>query len=239
MSTSLNIVDLEEIKVKLYEKLKPSGWGDKLKTFIMSKDFDNILSYLLNDVKNGKRFTPILKYVFRAFEECPYKDLKIVMIGQEPYPYEGVSDGIAFSGGIKNKVETSLKYIFKEIETTVHPNGYTWDPDLKRWSNQGILLLNSALTTNFDKQGQHYELWKSFLTFVFDTLNYQNPGLIYVFMGRKAQEWSDFISENNFKLYTSHPASAAHNGLESWDSEDIFNRISELSIKHYDHTIIW
>lgn len=83
MAEIVNTVNLDEIKAKLYEKLKPSGWGDKLKTFIMSDDFDKILRKLLAEVKDGQRFTPVLKQVFRAFEECPYKDLKVVMIGQD------------------------------------------------------------------------------------------------------------------------------------------------------------
>ncbi len=76
-------VNLEDVKIKLYNKLKPSGWGDKLKTFLMSSDFDKILVSLMTETQQGKRFTPPLKQVFRAFEECPYNKLSIVMIGQD------------------------------------------------------------------------------------------------------------------------------------------------------------
>jgi uracil-DNA glycosylase len=253
MSTLLNKIDLEEVKEKLYLKLKPSGWGDKLKTFIRSNDFDKILMQLLKEARNGQRFTPVLKQVFRAFEECPYKDLKVVMLGQDPYPYgpkniQGttqpsvlpVADGIAFSCANTGQPEASLRYMFKEIEETVYAGkGYTWDPDLKRWSNQGILLLNSALTTTIGKVGQHYLLWQPLLAFVFDTLMYQNPGLIYVFMGKKAQEWAESIPENNFKINTSHPAFAAHQDAERWDSGDMFNQVSKLVKSHYKEEIIW
>jgi len=127
----VNTVNLEEIKVKLYERLKPSGWGDKLKTFIMSNDFDKILKYLLADVKDGKRFTPPLKYIFRAFEECPYDKLKVVILGQDPYPQIDTADGIALSCSLKDKPEASLRYLLKEVEDTVYPEGYTWNNDLK------------------------------------------------------------------------------------------------------------
>lgn len=80
MSNEINIEDLQS---KLYQKLKPSGWGDKLKTFIGSDDFVSIIKALVKDVEEGKRFTPTLKQVFRAFEECPYADLKVVMLGQD------------------------------------------------------------------------------------------------------------------------------------------------------------
>lgn len=78
-----NTVDLNDIKFKLYEKLKASGWADKLKTFILSDDFDKILNYLLKEARAGQRFTPPIKQIFRAFEECPYDKLKVVVIGQD------------------------------------------------------------------------------------------------------------------------------------------------------------
>lgn len=239
MSKLLTTVNLEETKQKLYERLRPSGWGDKLKTFIMSQDFDNILHRLLKEAKDGQRFTPVLKQVFRAFEECPYKDLKVVMLGQDPYPYQGVADGIAFSCGNTGKPEASLRYMFKEIEQTVYPQGYTWDADLKRWSNQGILIINVALTTSIGKVGQHYHLWQPFLAFLFDTLMYSNPGLIYVFMGKKAQEWAESVPENNYKIFTTHPAFAAHTNAERWDSGDVFNKISKILEDNNGQKIIW
>ena len=144
---------IKEIQSKLYEKLKPSGWGDKLKLFLLSKDFEQILTHLYNESQDGRKFTPVLKDLFRAFEECPYNNLKIVIIGQDPYPQAGVADGISFSCSHTGKVQPSLRYIFKEIEETVYPDGMTWDPDLKRWSNQGILMLNTAMTCEIGNIG--------------------------------------------------------------------------------------
>lgn len=240
MSKLLTTVDLGEIKHKLYERLRPSGWGDKLKTFIISQDFDKILKQLMLEAKEGQRFTPVLKQVFRAFEECPYKDLKVVIIGQDPYPYAGVADGIAFSCSNDGKVQASLRYMFKEIERTVYPEGgYVWDPDLKRWANQGILVLNTAFTTTIGKVGQHYALWQPFMAFLLDTLMYSNPGLIYVFMGKKAQEWAESIPDNNYKIFTTHPAFAAHTNAESWDSGDVFNQVSKILMDNNKEKIIW
>lgn len=130
--------------------------------------------------------------------------------------------------------------MFKEIEDTVYPlEGYEWNPDLARWSNQGILLLNTAFTTRIDKVGQHYAIWQPFLAFLLDILAFQNSGLIYVFMGKKAQEWAESVPDSNFKLMCSHPASAAYSQLEKWDSGDIFNKISDLVQKHYNYNIKW
>lgn len=235
----LENVDLRDTQIKLYERLKPSGWGDVLKTFLLSTDFESILETLLKQAKEGKRFTPQLKLVFKAFEECPLKDLKVVVIGQDPYPQPYTASGIAFSCDVTGKPEKSLKYIFKAIEDTVYKDGYLWDPDLTRWSNQGILLINTALTTEMNKTGTHYELWKPFLTFLLDYLTIQNPGLVYAFLGKKAQDWAESIPDNNYKLMASHPASAAYKELAVWDCDDIFNKISTLVHKQFNEKIIW
>jgi uracil-DNA glycosylase len=233
-------VDLEQVKHGLYQKLKPSGWADKLKTFMLSAEMDNILKQLLKETEARQRFTPVIKQVFRAFELCPYGELKVVMLGQDPYPYPGVCDGLAFSCGNTGHVQPSLRYIFKEIEDTiVHPDGYTWDPDLGRWAKQGILLINTALTTTVNQVGQHYILWRPFLGFLFDVLTAYNPGLVYVFLGKKAQEWAKSIPENNHKIFVVHPAAAAHTRAERWDSDDLFNKINVIMHKTYGQKITW
>jgi uracil DNA glycosylase len=76
-------INLEDIKLKLIEKLKPSGWADKLRGFVQSSDFDKILEVLYKLREDGKRFTPPLKQVFRAFEECPVEKIRIVVLGQD------------------------------------------------------------------------------------------------------------------------------------------------------------
>ena len=235
----LNEINLSEVKDKLYEKLKPSGWGDKLKTFIVSDDFDKILKFLLAEAQAGKRFTPVLKQVFRAFEQCQFKDLKVVMVGQDPYPHIGVADGIAFSCSNLGVVQPSLKFMFKEIENTVYPDGYRWDPDLTRWSNQGVLLLNSSLTTTIGKVGQHYVIWQPFIAFLFDLLSHHYPNLVYVFMGKKAQEYMDYVTDTSVKIITSHPASAAHQQSERWESNDMFNKVNQKLKDQNLKTIVW
>lgn len=221
-------VDLAEIKSKLIEKLTPSGWAVKLRGFIQSSDFDKILENLLKERDEGKRFTPPLKYAFRAFEECPVSDLKVVIIGQDPYPHFGVADGIAFSCGLTGKPQPSLKNMFEAIEETVY-QGYPshLDPDLSRWSQQGILLLNTALTTQVDKVGTHYDIWKDFIMYVLDMLSLTNSGLIFILLGAKAQELEPVIGQNHYVLKASHPASAAYTKT-TWDCNDVFNKTNEI-----------
>jgi uracil-DNA glycosylase len=237
MTEKLNI---EDIKQKLYDKLEPSGWALKLRSFIFSSDFDNIITQLAKLATDGKRFTPKLSQIFRAFEECPIDKLKVVIVGQDPYPHLGIADGIAFSCSNTKELQTSLSYILDEINRSVykgHPESL--DVDLKRWSNQGVLCINTAFTTTVGKTAQHYELWKPFLTYLFDYLTWNNNGLVYIYMGKQAQTWADSVNDNNYKFMVSHPASAAYLGNKAWDSKNVFNEANIVLEKLDNSKIIW
>lgn len=221
-------VDLVEIKQKLIQKLTPSGWAYKLKGFVQSSDMDRILQMLYNLREDGKRFTPPLKQVFRAFEECPLDKLKVVIIGQDPYPHFGVADGLAFSCSNTQKAQPSLKNMFEAIEQTVYEGmQLDQDPDLARWANQGVLLLNKALTTQIDKVGSHYPIWQDFIMYVIDMLSLTNSGLIFILLGKEAQEFESVIGPTHHILKASHPASAAYTKT-TWDCGDVFNKANEL-----------
>ena len=233
-------IDLEEIRSKILIKLEPSGWKPIFKSFIESSDFENIILQLIRHTKDGKRFTPVLKDVFRAFEECPYNKLKVVIVGQDPYPGFEISDGIAFSCSKTGDLQPSLKYILDEVNRTVY-NGekISIDPDLTRWSNQGILMLNTALTTTIGKIGQHYQIWKPFIAYLFDYLTWYNNGLIYIYMGKEAQIWSEAVNDNNYKFMVPHPASAAYQKLQLWDSNDVFNKVNKILLTNNNEQIVW
>jgi uracil-DNA glycosylase len=227
-------MDLEEIKQKIFTKLEPSGWGKVLKSFIFSSDFDEILTQLYTLSQGDKRFTPPLKQVFRAFEECPYDKLQIVIIGQDPYPGLGQADGISFSCSNTGKAQPSLRFILDEVNRSVyggHPGSL--DVDLKRWSNQGVLMLNTALTVEVGNVGSHYNIWKKFTAYLLDWLNTHDTGLVYLYMGKKAEEWSELTDDNtSTKYFVKHPASAAYSGGK-WDSDNVFIKIQK------DKQITW
>ena len=219
-------MELQEIKQKLFNKFAINGWDKVFRSFVYSTDFDNILTKLWELSNDNKKFTPPLKQVFRAFEECPYDNLQVVIIGQDPYPQLGVADGISFSCSNTNKLQPSLKFILQEVDRTVYDNHViSEDLDLKRWSNQGVLMLNTALTTEVSIIGSHYDIWRPFTTYLLDWLNINKSELVYVYMGKKAEEWSSMTDDTNIKYFVKHPASAAYSGSK-WDSKDLFNKIN-------------
>jgi len=233
-------LDIEEIKEKIMVKLQPSGWARVLRGFIYSKDFDNIIVELAKQAKDGKRFTPTMKNWFRAFEECPYTDIKVVIIGQDPYPGVGHADGISFSLSQTDDMQPSLKYLLNAVNRTVYDNEQiSTDKDLTRWANQGVLMFNTALTTNVGKIGQHYLIWKPFAAYLFDWLTWHCPGLIYVYLGKKAEEWADCVNDNNYKFFVSHPAAASYTGLKEWDCKNVFNEIKDILKKNNNFDIEW
>lgn len=220
-------IDLQQIKEKLIDKLKPSGWAIKLKGFLQSSDFDKILQNLYEERENDRRFTPPLKQVFRAFEECPVNSLKVVMVGQDPYPYFGVADGIAFSCGNTLKPQPSLQKMFEAVNNTLYTHEpREHHPDLTRWANQGVLLLNSALTCQVDKVGSHYNIWKDFIAYTMDMLNFTDSGLTFVLMGAKAQELEPLVGQHHYIIKTTHPAHASYT-KQPWDCNDMFNQINK------------
>ena len=231
-------LDIEEIKQKIFNKLEPSGWGQKLKPFIFSGDFDNIITQLARLSTDGKRYTPPLKQMFRAFEECPLDKLKIIIVGQDPYPQLGVADGISLS--CAGNIQPSLEYVLDEINRSVY-NFFpvSNDPDLTRWSNQGVLLLNTALTTTVGKIGQHYSIWKPFIAYLFDYLTWNHTGLIYIYLGKPANEWIECVNDNNYKFVLTHPSSVAYSKHGEWSSEGVFLEAKNIIQKNTNEIIVW
>jgi uracil DNA glycosylase len=105
------------------------------------------------------------------------------------------------------------------------------DLDLSRWSRQGVLLLNTALTTQIDKVGTHYDIWKDFIMYTLDMLSLTNSGLIFILLGAKAQELESVITPAHYVLKASHPASAAYTKT-TWDCNNVFNKANELLAKN-------
>lgn len=231
---------LEETRTKLIAKLQESGWGEVLRLFLHSEDFSKIFDTLYEQVTEDKRFTPPLKYVFRAFEQCSWSKTKVVMIGQDPYFTPGVADGIAFSCGLTGKAQPSLKYMFNAIDPNVEQ-----DPDLTRWANQGVLLLNSALTVQMNKPGTHYDIWKDFLVYVIDQICSKKEDVLFVLLGKQAETFKEYIdkpfmsSGSNKVMIVSHPASAAYQKAREWKDGHIFKDINNYLTSIGKHPIEW
>ena len=215
------------LKDNLKKDIESSGWADVLFPYIDSKLYDDLTDSLVSLVEQGKRFTPKFKDIFNAFKECKYDDLKVVIVGQDPYPQLGSADGLAFSCSKKDKVEKSLQYINKAIDTD--------HTDLRCWANQGVLLINTALTVEVNKIGSHFWNWKPFTEHLFSKINQDNKDIVFILMGKKAEALERLISNQKI-LKCTHPASAAYRG-GVWDSNDVFNK-TNIELNKQGKTLI-
>jgi len=113
---------------------------------------------------------------------------------------------------------------------------------LRRWSNQGVLLLNTALTTEINKIGKHFDIWQPFIAYLVDMLNASYNDYVWVFMGRKAKEYEDLVDNvlnNTVLLECSHPASAAYAKESSWNCNNVFNLTNQHLLHQKKSPIVW
>lgn len=230
---------IEDIQLKLYNRLKASGWDKKLKFFLLSKEFETILQTLYTEATNNKRFTPVLKDAFSAFEKCPYDKLKVVIVNNGPYSAANVADGMAFSSSKSIHLETPLSFILDDIHQTVYQSReYEQDGDLTRWAEQGVLLLNMSLTTNIGKNDSHKDLWLPFMLYLFDYLNNYNNGIIYIFFGDNIKHWHKQVGVNNYKLFAPFPVYSYYKN-RIYDTNNLFVNVNKILYKLYGEEIIW
>lgn len=163
----------------------------------------------------NKRICPLFKDIFKAFEVCPYDELKVVVIGQDCYSdlrnNKPVATGVAFAnrkGTPYDKYSPSLNILMESFIDFSIPHSYiTFDPSLEELSKQGVLLINAALTCEMGKPGSHMLLWRPFIRAFLNNLSKHKAGIVYVLLGSEAQSLKDCIDKrHNYVLMDKHPA---------------------------------
>jgi len=183
-------------------------WYEALLPIIKSKYFVSLGKELKKKNKFDTRIIyPEAENIFRAFRMCPPDKLKVVILGQDPY-HDGSATGLAFSNTNLLHISPSLRNILKEIENDMYDSlKIDQDPDLTRWAEQGVLLLNTALTVKKSAPGSHSELWKPFTEFVIKTLSEKVPAVVYLLWGAHAKSYVPLIDKRcNFILTSAHPS---------------------------------
>ena len=225
MLNTNNKIILDKTKAVLIEQLKSSGWYNSFKSFIYSSEFDEIISTLIINVKEGKNFLPLVIEIFNCFIECPFDKLKVLFLLDQPYSKINIPDGIGLSCSKSEKEEYALTQILNEIQKTIPDSKRTLD--LREWSGQGVLLLNTALTRDYPENNKknHFDLWRPLITFLIDYLN-ANHKLIYVLFGDNALTYKELIDEENIIYTTSMPNNYPLKHIPDWESNDLFNKIN-------------
>jgi uracil-DNA glycosylase len=188
-------------------------WYRRLRTMLEGEQFANLGRFLASERMRTTVY-PERDNVFKAFQETPFNDVKIVILGQDPY-HNGSATGLAFANPNTNMVpQPSLKRVLLEVENDVY-NGFDFNTvvnfDLTNWASQGVLLLNTALTTVAGKAGSHTKQWAFFTEAVIDALNEGHSGLIWMLWGNHAKSFGDKINIlRHIILEAGHPASGVY-----------------------------
>jgi len=197
----------------------------------------SLISFLSQRRKLAKVY-PSSPNVFRAFKSTPYKDVKVIILGQDPY-HNGAADGLAFSSGGKGTPK-SLQVIFEEIARTHKDFNKLRLADLSDWASQGVLLLNTILTVEEGNAGAHEgKGWEQFTIEVIRRLNKHTFPLVFVLWGSKAKQYDRYIDKGyHLVLEGVHPASQLR-GTGVFVGNDHFKLIDEHIKKTYSSKINW
>ena len=220
----------------IYEVAKnktPESW---IVCFNESEDEIKYISNIIENKYKGKGIIrPAMKDLFNAFWYTNIDNVKIIIIGQDPYPNNHAT-GLAFSGLPNFKIPSSLDSIFKELYNTVEGFIIPKDGDLRGWAMQGVLLLNISLTIFNDIPGIHDQIWDGFIINVIKHINQKNPNAVYIIWGGKAERIKNFIDKNPF-IQGGHPST--NNSNNDFLGGDYFNKANFILSKNGIKKIDW
>lgn len=173
--------------------------------YLDTKELFKVMQILDSEYKT-KRISPNKGDVFKVFNLCEYKNLRVIILGQDPYPQSDVANGIMF--GTNKKIFTpTLKVITESLinPEKVEYESYFIDTSLESWLKQGVLLLNSSLTVEENKIGTHTMLWRNFISSFISKVSESNPGLVFILLGNQAKTFKPYIHKNCYVLLEQHP----------------------------------
>jgi len=194
----------------------PNGWKNKLSGEFEKEYMIAIKSFLLDCYKSGKEIYPKSSEIFNAFNHCDFNEVKVVIIGQDPYHGKGQANGLCFSVNNNIPKPPSLVNIFKELENDFSKKFDSENGNLERWARQGVFLLNTTLTVEKNKPMSHSNIgWDKFTDKVIETLSKDSENLVFILWGNHAQKKIEKINISNHMIIKSvHPSPlSAHRGF--------------------------
>ena len=194
-------------------KIEPS-WKKALESEFNSPYFASLADFVRSEYKTKKVF-PSPKQIFAAFDACPFENVRVVILGQDPYHGPGQANGLCFSVSAGIAIPPSLQNVYKEIQddigTRIPESG-----NLERWAKQGVLLLNATLTVRAHTAGSHQNKgWEEFTDAAVQKLSDERENIVFMLWGRYAQDKGSVIDrEKHYVLEAAHPSPfAAHKGF--------------------------
>ncbi|MEI6507946.1 MAG: uracil-DNA glycosylase [Bacteroidota bacterium] len=200
MSTNINLHD---------------SWKSMLEEEFGKPYFISLKQFLLDEKTNGKKVYPPGSQIFAALDNTPFDNIKVVLLGQDPYHGEHQAHGMCFSVNDGIKFPPSLQNIFKELKTDCECS-LPLSGNLTKWAQQGILLLNATLTVRANEAGSHQNKgWETFTDTIIKSISDNKEHVVFILWGRFAQSKETLIdSSKHFILKAAHPSPfSAYNGF--------------------------
>lgn len=214
-------------------------WKEALKDFLLSPQMDQLRQFLVQQKQENKVIYPPSSLIFNAFNTTPLPNVKVVILGQDPYHGPNQAQGLSFSVNRGVAVPPSLRNIYHELHNDI---GFQIPRhgDLTQWAQQGVLLLNSVLTveaaqpTSHQKQG-----WEAFTDHVIDVLNEQTEHVVFILWGAYAQRKGQRINrEKHLVLTAAHPSPLAANRGGFFGCK-VFSKTNNYLTQHGISPINW
>lgn len=213
------------------------SWKKQLKDEFEKPYFAKLRAFV-HDEYTQTTVYPRPKNIFRALNACPFKEVKVVILGQDPYHGRGQANGLCFAVGEGIALPPSLQNIFKEIEDDLG-QGVEKSGDLERWAEQGVLLLNATLTVRAGDAGSHQGRgWEEFTDAIVKKLAEEREGIVFMLWGKYAKEkGKDIDWEKHLVLEAAHPSPfSAHSGF--FGSKH-FSQANEYLKARGEQEIVW
>lgn len=213
------------------------SWKSVLADEFEKNYFIELTSFVRNEYKIHKIYPPA-KLIFNAFDQCPFNQLKVVILGQDPYHGPGQAHGLCFSVNDGIEFPPSLRNIFKELKNDlgkeIPVNG-----NLTDWAKQGVLLLNATLTVRANQAGSHQNKgWEQFTDAVIHKINEQKQHVVFILWGNYAISKVKFIDENKHLVLSSvHPSPLS--ASRGFFGNRHFSRANEFLVKQGLEPINW
>ena len=214
------------------------SWKDVLKSEFEKDYFKKLTDFVRSEYLSGKTVYPEPKNIFNAFNLCPLNNIKVVIIGQDPYHEPHQAHGLCFSVESGVDLPPSLVNIYKEIESDIGRKSNTCG-DLSSWARQGVLLLNSTLTVQAHIAASHSgKGWETFTDSVIKAVNENQKNVVYMLWGSFAQKKAAFVdSTNNLILKSAHPSPLS--AYRGFFGNHHFSRANEYLIQNGKTPIDW
>ena len=192
-----------------------ASWKAVLNDEFQQPYFEAIKQFLIDEKKAGKTIYPPGPLIFNAFDTTPFNDVKIVIIGQDPYHGPGQAMGLSFSVPDGIRVPASLRNIYKELADNIEGFQIPKHGNLSKWAHQGVFMLNACLTVEHKKANSHKKIgWHKFTDAVIRKLSEEREGLIFMLWGNFAKQKAALIDgEKHHILEAVHPSPLAGNGF--------------------------